>query len=83
MQIVEPEHRSGRNKYKDHKEREYFSLGMTREPVCLEQWQGLRKRAERLLGTNPTGPLAMVMTMDFSLSEMRSPEGFLVVKWQN
>lgn len=35
MQIVEPEHRSGRNKYKDHKEREYFSLGMTKRTSVL------------------------------------------------
>lgn len=59
------------NKYKDTKGRKYFSLGMTKKPVWLEQ--GLRKRAEIFPKKSLTGPSPMVRTMDY---------GELGVKWE-
>lgn len=49
------------------------SQRMTGKTVWLEQRQGLKKWAERWLGTNLAEPLAMVRTMAFALSENEKP----------
>lgn len=49
------------------------SQRMTGKTVWLEQWQGLKKWAERWLGTDLAEPLAMVRTMAFALSENEKP----------
>ena len=41
--------------------------------MWLEQWQGLKKQAERLLRTNPEGFLATVWAMALALSENEKP----------
>ena len=41
--------------------------------MWLEQWQGLKKQAERLLGTNLEGLLATVWATAFALNENEKP----------
>lgn len=78
MQTMEKVYLGRRNSQcRDHKGTEYFSLRMTGKPLWLERWQEL-KEAERLPGTNLTGPLTMVKTVDFALGNTRGHEGFFL-----